>query len=172
MKTIKIFLGLLALIAVKTNAQQSVVVNASNDTYAAVSVKSTVSVNQDFESGADAERSKSFSKTFNVDNSDKVNLNNQYGSITIKTWDRKEVKVDIDIKAFSNSDNDVQKLLDGVNIDAKKNGDVVTIKTNLADRGGRWGRGVRNGVTTWRREVKINYVVYMPSANPLSVLQQ
>ena len=89
MKTIKIFLGLLALIAVKTNAQQSVVVNASNDTYAAVSVKSTVSVNQDVESGADAERSKSFSKTFSVDNSDKVNLNNQYGSITIKTWDRK-----------------------------------------------------------------------------------
>ncbi|RZK14233.1 MAG: hypothetical protein EOO86_18965, partial [Pedobacter sp.] len=91
----------MALIAVKTNAQQSVVVvNASNHTYAAVSVKGTVSLNQDVESGADAERSKAFSKTFSVDNSDKVNLNNQYGSIIVKTWDRKEVKVDIDIKAF------------------------------------------------------------------------
>ncbi|WP_231425632.1 hypothetical protein [Pedobacter sp. Leaf250] len=172
MKTIKIFLAIVAFIAVKTNAQEGIVVSASNNTYASVSVKSTVSVDQDVQPGADAERSKTFTKSFSVDNSDKVNLNNQYGSIIIKTWDRKEVKVDIDIKAFSNSDNDVQKLLDAVNIDANKNGDVVSIKTNLADRGGRWGRGVRNGVTTWRREVKINYVVYMPSSNPLSVLQQ
>ena len=176
MKTIKIFLALVAFIAGKANAQQTVVVTASNNTYAvnktSVSLNTNVTVNADVHSGADAERSKSFSKSFSVDNSDKVNLNNQYGSIVVKTWDRKEVKVDIDIKAFSNSDNDVQKLLDAVNIDATKSGDVVSIKTNLADRSGRWGRGVRNGVTTWRREVKINYVVYMPASNALSVLQQ
>ena len=176
MKTTKFFIALMAFIAVKANAQQTVVVTASNNTYASnttsVSLLNHVSVNADVQSGADAERSKTFSKSFTVDNTDKVNLNNQYGSVTVKTWDRKEVKVDIDIKAFSNSDNDVQKLLDAVNIDATKSGDVVSIKTNLADRSGRWGRGVRNGVTTWRREVKINYVVYMPASNPLSVLQQ
>jgi len=173
MKTIKIFLAFMAFIAVKTYAQQAVV-NSSN-TYASNTVTvgvGSITVNQDVQSGTDNERSKTFTKSFSVDNSDKVNLNNQYGSIIIKNWDKKEVRVDIDIKAYSNSDSDAQKLIDDVNIDANKSGDMVSIKTNLGNRNGRWGRSVRNGVTTWRREVKINYVVYMPSVNPLTVLQQ
>ncbi len=124
------------------------------------------------QTGGDAERSKSFSKTFNVDRNDKVSLNNQFGSIVIKTWDKNEVRVDVDIKAYSNSDSDVQKLIDGVSIDATKNGDVVSFKTNMGDRNGRYGRGIKNGVTTWRREVKVNYTVFMPAVNPLTVQQQ
>ncbi|WP_225872201.1 hypothetical protein [Pedobacter frigidisoli] len=176
MKTLKIFLAIMAFIAVKSYAQQTVVV-ISPDTYASNNVKvslenTTVSINDDAKSGADAERSKSFSKSFSVDNNDKINLNNQYGTIVVKTWDKKEVRVDVDIKAYSNSDSDAQKLIDAVNIDANKTADVVSFKTNMDDRSGRWGRGVKNGVTTWRREVKINYVVYMPAVNPLTVLQQ
>ncbi|GAA4204641.1 hypothetical protein GCM10022289_22910 [Pedobacter jeongneungensis] len=176
MKTIKIFLAFMALIAVKTNAQEIAVNNPTEKAVAEASDKSTslamVSYSKSTQTGSDAERSKSFSKSFSVDNNDKINLNNQYGAITIKTWDRKEVKVDVDIKAYSNSDSDVQRLIDGVNIDASKNGDVVSVKTNMGDRNGRYGRGVKNGVTTWRREVKVIYTVYMPAINPLTVLQQ
>jgi len=175
MKKVKIFLAIMAFTAVNVYSQEPLAVNLN--TYALNKGKVALpqfvqSEEQDQQTGADTERSKTFSKSFSVDNSDKVNLNNQYGSITIKTWDRKEVKVDIDIKAFSNSASDVQKLIDAVNIDATKNGDQVSIKTNLGDRSGRWGRNVKNGVTTWRREVKINYVVYMPALNPLTILQQ
>jgi len=177
MKTIKLFLAFMALIAVKTSAQQVVVVNAPSESYAVNSVTST-KVNpvqtglNDIQSGSDAERSKNFSKTFSVDNGDKVSLNNQYGSMVIKTWDRKEVKVDVEIRAYSNSDNDVQKLIDEVSIDASKAGDLVSVKTNMNDRNGNYGRKLRNGVTTWRREIKVNYVVYMPSTNALTAQQQ
>jgi hypothetical protein len=176
MKTIKIFLAFMALIAVKTNAQE-VAVNSPSEKVIVENVEKSstlamVNTSKYKQTGSDAERSKSFSKSFNVDNNDKINLNNQYGSITIKTWDKKEVRVDVDIKAYSNSDNDAQKLIDGVNIDATKSGDVVSIKTNMGDRNGRYGRGIKNGVTTWRREIKVNYVVNMPAVNPLTVLQQ
>jgi hypothetical protein len=176
MKTIKIFLAFMALIAVKTNAQEGVVNSPSEkiviENVEKSSTMAMVNTSKYKQAGSDAERSKSFSKSFSVDNNDKVNLNNQYGSIVIKTWDKKEVRVDVDIKAYSNSDSDVQKLIDGVNIDAAKNGDVVSIKTNMGDRNGRYGRGMKNGVTTWRREVKVNYTVFMPAVNPLTVLQQ
>ncbi|WP_225876441.1 hypothetical protein [Pedobacter psychrodurus] len=176
MKTIKIFLAFMALIAVKTNAQEGVVNSPSEKVVIENVEKSStlamVNTSKHRQTGSDAERSKSFSKSFNVDNNDKVNLNNQYGSIVIKTWDKKEVRVDVDIKAYSNSDSDVQKLIDGVNIDAAKNGDVVSFKTNMGDRNGRYGRGMKNGVTTWRREVKVNYTVFMPAVNPLTVLQE
>ncbi|QPH41886.1 hypothetical protein IZT61_14125 [Pedobacter endophyticus] len=168
----------MAFIAVKSQAQEYVEVSTSN-TYASnnnvttstTTVTRTVT-NQDVPSGADAERSKSFTKSFSVDNSDKINLNNQYGSILIKTWDKREVRVDVDIRAYSSSESDAQKLIDAVSVDASKTGDLVAVKTNMADRNGRYGRSVKNGVTTWRREVKINYVVYMPASNPLAILQQ
>jgi len=178
MKAIKIFLAVMAFIAVRSNAQQSVVADTPTESYAvntkisATTSKVTSRLASEEMNGSDAEKSKSFSKSFSLDPNDKINLNNQYGSIVIKTWDRKEIKVDIEIKAFSNSDNEVQKMIDAVTIDASKNGDVVSFRTNMSERNGRYGRGVRNGVTTWRREVKINYVVYMPPANSLTVSQQ
>lgn len=177
MKTTGFLLAFMAVVAVKTNAQEIVLHNIPLENYAVNTVKvSTVNAIvppvQQTEAGGDAERSKSFSKSFSVDNNDKVNLNNQYGSIIIKTWDRKEVKVDIDIKAYSNSDSDAQKLIDEVSIDAAKVGDVVSIKTLMGSRNGRYGRNVKNGVTTWRRELKVSYTLYMPAVNPLTVLQQ
>lgn len=175
MKKIKIFLAFLALIAVKTSAQEAVVNSPSEKVVLGTEKSSMIAmVNTSTyrQTGGDAERAKSFSKSFNVDRNDKVSLNNQFGSIVIKTWDKKEVRVDVDIKAYANSDSDVQKLIDGVSIDATKNGDVVSFKTNMGDRNGRYGRGIKNGVTTWRREVKVNYTVFMPAVNPLTVLQQ
>lgn len=174
MKTIQILMAVMAFTALKVYAQEEVILNTSNAYASNIKLddnKKTSTI-QDPQTGSDTERSKTFSKSFSVSNSDKVNLNNQYGSITIKTWDKKEVKVDIDITAFSSSAGDIQKLIDAVNIEANKNGDVVTVKTNLGDRSGRWGRNIKNGVTTWRREVKINFVVYMPAVNPLTLLQQ
>lgn len=116
-------------------------------------------------------RSKTFSKTFTADQSDKINLSNQYGSILIKTWDRREVKADVQITAYSNNDADAQKLLDEVNIQAEKSGDQINYTTNIEDARGNWGSGTRNG-RKWRREVKVNFVVYMPASNALNVSQQ
>jgi len=117
----------------------------------------------------DPMRSKTFSKTFAVDNSDKIVLGNQYGSIVIKIWDKKEVKADIDIRAYSNDEAGAQKLLDGVTIEAGKSGDQIIFKTKLEEQGN-WGRGSRLG-RKWRREVKIDYVVYMPASNALTMSQ-
>jgi hypothetical protein len=119
----------------------------------------------------DAGRSKTFSKTFPAGESDRLSLSNQYGSILIKTWDRKEIKADVQISAYSNNDADAQKLLDEVRIDAGKTGDQIAFSTKIGDERGNWGSGSRNG-RKWRREVKVNYVVYMPLTNALVVSQQ
>ncbi|WP_231460606.1 hypothetical protein [Pedobacter sp. Leaf132] len=176
-----ILLAFVASIAVNSYAQQAnISITTANNNYAVVNTKITsntssvvnVYTNDAQEMGGDNERSKSFSKSFSVDNGDKVNLNNQYGAMVIKTWDKREVKVDVDIRAYSTSESDAQKLIDEVSIDASKSGDLISFKTNVGDRSGRYGRNVKNGVTTWRREVKVNYTVYMPSVNALTVSQQ
>lgn len=117
-------------------------------------------------------KTKSFSRSFVLDNSDKVSLANKYGVIVIRTWDKKEIKVDVSITAFSNTDADAQKLLDEIAIDAGKNGDVVSVNTVQKNKNNSFGTRIKNGRVTWRREVKVNYTVYMPATNALTASQQ
>lgn len=104
------------------------------------------------------------SKTFPVDRNAKVNLSNQFGSILIKVWDRNEVKIDIDVIARGNSEKVAQRLLDEVNISLNKTGDLISSKTTI-DRNNGWGRSKT-------RNVKVQYVVYMPAINALTVFQE
>ncbi|RZL58721.1 MAG: hypothetical protein EOO93_16630, partial [Pedobacter sp.] len=57
-------------------------------------------------------KAKSFTKSFSIDKNDKINLSNQFGTITIKTWDKNEIKVDADIKAYAKTADEAQKLID------------------------------------------------------------
>lgn len=119
----------------------------------------------------DPQKSKSFLKSFGIGKGDKVSISNIYGSIIFKIWDKNEVKVDADIKAFANSDNDAQQLIDNVSISASKNGDEAVFKTQMENSNGNWGNGSRNG-KRWRREVKIYMTVYLPSNVALTASQQ
>ncbi|MNJ99998.1 hypothetical protein D3C87_177790 [compost metagenome] len=119
----------------------------------------------------DPQRTKTFSKSYGISRGDKVNVSNIYGNIIIKTWDKNEVKVDADIRAFANSEDEAQKLIDNVSITSSKSGDEAVFKTQMEDRNGNWGNGSRNG-KRWRREVKIFMTVYLPSNAALSASQQ
>lgn len=117
-------------------------------------------------------RSKAFSKSFSMDANDKLNLSNSYGDVLIKVWHKREVRMDVDIKVYSKDEQDAQRLLDQTFIEAGKNGDQISFKTNFGMRGGKYGSKVKDGKTIWRREVKVNYVVYMPASNALILSNQ
>lgn len=111
----------------------------------------------------DPYRNKSFSRTFPADRNDKVILSNQFGSMTIKTWDKREVKIDVSISAYSSNEKEAQRLLDGVTIAADKSGDQISCKTSIDENSSGRNR---------KREVKVDYVVYMPATNSLTLSQQ
>jgi hypothetical protein len=130
----------------------------------------------DNESGDETESSeqslkvKNYSKSYPLDANDRIRLSNQYGKITVNTWDRHEVKVDIQIKAEARNDEDAQKLMDGVQISDSKNGDQVSFKTNIDhdDNDGFWSL-FNFGGKNKRQKLTINYVVYMPAKTDLNV---
>lgn len=111
------------------------------------------------------QKSKTFSQSYPVGNADKIVLSNQYGNMQIKTWDKKELKVDAHIRASGSSEADAQKLLDGVNIEAGKQGDQIVVKTKMNQVNLNFSR--KRG----RIEVKVDYIVYMPAANSLTLSQ-
>jgi hypothetical protein len=116
-----------------------------------------ININRDDQS---SEKVKNYSKSYTVDANDKLKLDNQYGRITVNTWNKSEVKVDVQIKASANQDNDAQDLLDGVQINDSKNGDVISFRTNI--------ERMVNGRNR-NRKIDINYTVSMPAKMPLDV---
>lgn len=133
---------------------------------------SNINITQDKQEQADDPvKTKNYSHAYKMDRNDKLNLSNSYGSVTVKTWDRNEIRIDADIKAFANTEDEAQKLLDGVTVKASKEGNQVIYKAGVSERSGSWGRGSING-RRWRREVKIHLTVFMPKNNALNVSQE
>lgn len=112
-------------------------------------------------------KSKSISKTYPVSQSDKLSISNQYGNVTVKTWNKKEIKVDVEIKAYESSNSAAERLLETVSISDLRQTDLISFKTVFDKSGNNWRR-VINGREE-RRGVEVNYTVFMPSNNPLDV---
>ncbi len=113
---------------------------------------------------------KTYSKTYSLDANDKIKLSNQYGKIVVNTWDKHEIKVDVQIKAEASDDAAAQKLLNGVQIWDNKEGSVVSFRTSIETSNGRtwkiwdWGN-------SGKHKLEIDYTVYMPAKNDLNIEQ-
>ena len=115
------------------------------------------------------EKKKTIIKLFDVDGSDNLVVDNQFGQVSVGLWDKKEIRIQITILANSDSDERVQKFLDAVTIDEKRTGNQILVRTNFS----------QNNLTNWsfskwkeggeRNYVRINYEVMMPKQTALTV---
>jgi len=103
-------------------------------------------------------KNKSFSKSYDLGN-DKVNIQNSFGKVEVKTWSKNEVKVDVAIEVSSNVEATAQKIIDGINITSGNSSSEVWFKTDNK------GNNSKGDKTT----MNIDYVVYMPASNPLKL---
>lgn len=121
-------------------------------------------------SGDVKEKSKTFTQSYAVDANDKLQIENRYGKIVVNTWGKNEIKVDVDIKAYALENDDAQKLLDQTSVLARKDGDGVNFSTTINQgTNSWWGSSTNNGKITKLRKVIINYTIYMPAKNPLTI---
>ena len=130
------------------------------------------SLEKKVQSGEIKEKTKNFSKSYAANGNDKLQIDNRYGKVTINTWEKNEFKVDVQIKAYANDDAEAQKLLERTNITDSKEGDEASFKTVITEDENKdnsfWGALTKGGKTTVR-EMIINYTVYMPAKNALTV---
>jgi len=106
-----------------------------------------------------SEKSKKINKTFKVNPSTKLDLENKFGKIQITTWDKNEIAVDINIIARANSDQKAQEILDKINVDINEGNDIIYFKTKMESIYSKGGN----------KSFEINYTVNMPRNNALKV---
>ena len=107
-------------------------------------------------------KKKSVNKSYNVSSSDKLNIQNSFGSVEVHVWDKNEIKVDVDIEVSANTDAYAQKMLDRISVTDEKNGKSISFKTEMKDVNN--SKGDNN-----KSSMEINYSISMPANNPLTV---
>lgn len=126
------------------------------------------------------EKKKTITKSFTVDAKDKLAINNQHGEVKVELWSKNEIKVDITITGYGNSDKKAQELLDNVEIVDKREGDKISFKTLIDSDNDNWSWGNN---WSWKSDkkdddcncpankkgVEVNYMIYMPRTNSLAV---
>ncbi|RYY37683.1 MAG: hypothetical protein EOP46_01705 [Sphingobacteriaceae bacterium] len=113
------------------------------------------------------ELTKTYSKSYQVDVGDVLDIDNRYGKVTVSTWNKNEFKVDVFIKVATTKEGAAKKMLDDVTIQDGKQGSTVWFKTKFAgDQGtSSWSFNGKRSV----RIMEINYTIYMPAKNAITI---
>lgn len=114
------------------------------------------------------EKTRTISKTYAVGKNDKLAINNQYGKVTVHTWTKSEIKVDVQVKAFEATESDAANLLETVTVTDTRQNDLISFKTTFEKQTMNFWSRIKNGKEE-RRGVQVNYEVYMPAKNALDI---
>jgi hypothetical protein len=111
-------------------------------------------------------KTKKLTKSYPANSDDLLLINNSYGKIIVNTWDKNEVKVDVEIKVTASSEDKATKLLDAVNITNGKAANQISFKTIIEkqESGNSWmSSSYWSGGNNGQNKTDIFYTVYMPA---------
>ena len=101
------------------------------------------------------EVSKEFHESFSADKNTKLVIENKYGNIDIKDWDRNEVKIDVVIKVKHSNRDKAEKILGNIDVKIGQEGKEIKAVTNFDDK--------FSNLRTGNTEISVDYSVQMPA---------
>ncbi len=105
-------------------------------------------------------KTKSVNKTYVVSIGNKLKVSNSFGKVEVHTWNRNEIKVEVNVEATANKEALAQKIIDGISIDEKQGGGDISFKTDIKSN----TKGKSD-----KSSIEINYSIYMPASNELEL---
>lgn len=105
-------------------------------------------------------KEKKITKAYYVNADAGLNVDNQFGSIYVTTWDEDKTQIDVVIKVSGNNEEKVDKKLASIDVDIEALKSMVSAKTRLGNVGG-------NGLT-----FEINYTVRIPKKGSIDLKNQ
>lgn len=112
---------------------------------------------------AESIKKKEYNKSFNVSLSDRLEVDNRFGNITITHWNKNEVSIQVVVEAKARNDEKAQASIDRVQIEMGKSGNIVSAITTLKEQ--KWSNNNNERLT-------INYYINIPSKFPISLSQK
>lgn len=107
-------------------------------------------------------KERNISKTYPA-SGNTLNIENSFGNVTVTTWDRNEIKVDIHIEASSTDKEHADNIFDNIDVVESKDGSQIKFKTTTSKN------KERNHCKNCNSSMQINYTVQLPSGNTLKI---
>ena len=116
------------------------------------------------------EKKKSLSYSYQLKSTDPIHIENHYGDVKVKFWNKNEVLVNITVTANAPTEQKVDAFLSIVDIQTRKNNGEVRFETNLNCLESAFKDNVSKSNTKEDKNfLKVNYQVYMPEGHDLTV---
>ncbi len=109
------------------------------------------------------EKKRTITKNYPVGSDDKLSIENSFGDVTISTWDKNEIQVNVEISVSSGTEEKAQSMMDEIKVSDRQSGKDISFKTDI----GNMGNGKKN--KGGEQKFHIDYKVSMPTRNPLKI---
>lgn len=117
--------------------------------------------------GIDIDVEKTYSKSYNLNSNDLVRIENKFGSIDFKIWDKSEVKVDATITASARKERKAQEILDALEIRDRKSNDEISFVTKIGK-----GKNIQTNGKSGGIGFKVTMNVFIPKRQALELLME
>ncbi|MCZ4695918.1 hypothetical protein DWB61_14835 [Ancylomarina euxinus] len=110
-------------------------------------------------------KTKKITKTYSASSNLKVDT--RYSRVEFKTWDKNEIKFEIEISAEGNKAENAQTMLNNITIDMTEGDDLIIAKTVFGDFFSL--KKLSNSIFN-KGKVKIDYTIYLPTVTKLDLV--
>ena len=117
----------------------------------------------------DVRKTKLINRSYTVTADDKLQIDNQFGDVTVTTWDQNKITVDIEIGARARTEEKAQDILNQIDIRENNIDHLYSFKTKVGEIHSQNGGHHDGNSGGDNRTFYIDYVIHMPAANPLDV---
>lgn len=111
-------------------------------------------------------KERNISKTYTA-SGNTLQIDNQFGPVTVTTWNRNEIKIDVHIEASSNKADVAEKTFSNIDVEESKDGSTIKFKTRFDKNKGN-GYSCNNCSNT----MEISYTIQLPAGTPLKIENQ
>ncbi|MBQ4914510.1 hypothetical protein J8L85_08690 [Maribacter sp. MMG018] len=111
-------------------------------------------------------KEKTIKKEFNVNSDALLKVDNNYGNLTITSWNENRIMIEVHIKTNGNNEEKVQRKLDDISVSFEASKSMVSAETIFNNRKSGWGWnwGNNNNVN-----MQINYTIKLPVKNSINL---
>ncbi|WP_420574272.1 hypothetical protein [Kordia sp.] len=110
-------------------------------------------------------KEKTITKEFSVNADALLKIDNSYGAVHMKAWDKNTVAIEVVIKTNGNSESKVTERLGQIDVDFNNSSNMVSAKTKFNNGSKAWWKwNKRNKVS-----VTVNYTIKFPKGNELDI---
>ena len=111
----------------------------------------------------DEEFTKKYKKEYDVKPGTQLQIENKYGNVDIKNWEKKSISIEVVITVRASNEEKARKLLDQINVEFSETGDIISAKTDFSSDFSKYFQNTRDKL------IDIHYSVNMPKNVPLNL---